>query len=355
MLIRISRVGAGGRPLAHEIILRVGGEQYPGLRPLPGVNVVAGVTGSGKTLLAEALWLGVVHTLYRLLREWRFYKALLGAIRAYGIRPIDVGFEVCLSDVEIPGLKREACIKTEIRSGEDSRTAAPEDAVRDGELRRGLIYALLHIVSIPDGAKWRIANILRELTRPGILALGTIDELWESCLASIALMPPVNAGDIYFPCYMHPLGVLEHYKLKLGRAGDDSYFYAAASRGEVSRALFEAAYELTRRVAKLAREELGVSVVPMLYIDDAFEGLDAAKIRSLLSQDYRDASIYAATHRLEAGAYSARSLVMTYCTKASELVEQPPDFRFALVDVALVKKHKDVFNDVYSKLLGEEP
>jgi hypothetical protein len=45
-----------------------------------------------------------------------------------------VGFEVCLSDVEIPGLRREVCIKTEIRNGEDSRTAAPEDAVRGGEL-----------------------------------------------------------------------------------------------------------------------------------------------------------------------------------------------------------------------------
>ena len=353
MLIRISRVGADGRILARGAVLRVGDERHLGLRPLPGVNVVAGVTGSGKTLLAEALWLGVVHTLYRLLREWRFYKALLGAVRAYGIRPIDVEFEVCLSDVEIPGLRREVCIKTEIRNGEDSRTAAPEDAIRDGELRRGLIYALLHIVSIPDGAKWRTANVLRELTRPGMLAMGSVEELWEQCLASVALIPPVNAGDIYFPCYMHPLGVLEHYMLKLGRAGDDSYFYAAASRGEVSRALFEAAYELTRRVAKLAREELGVSVVPMLYIDDAFEGLDAAKIRSLLSRDYRDASIYASTHRLEAGAHATRSFIMTYGTKASELVEQLPDFRFALVDVALAEG--EIFNDVYSKLLGEEP
>ncbi len=354
MLIRVSRVGAGGRLLAHTTVLRVDDELHHGLKPLPGVNVVAGVTGSGKTLLAEALWLGVAHTLYRLLREWRFYKALLGAVRAYGIRPIDVEFEVCLSDAEIPGLRREVCIKTEIRGGEDSRTIAPEDVTRDSELRRSLIYALLHIVSIPDGVKWRTANVLRELRRPGILALGYIDDLWEQCLASAALMPPVNAGDIYFPCYMHPLGVLEHYTLKLGRVGDDSYFYAAASRGEVSRALFEAAYELARRFSKLAREELGVSAVPVLYIDDAFEGLDAVKIRSLLSQDYRDASIYAATHRLEAGAYAARNFIMTYGTKASELVKQPPDFRFALVGTALVEEYEEIFDDVYNKLLGEE-
>ncbi len=45
---------------------------------------------------------------------------------------------------------------------------------------------------------------------------------------------------------------------------------------------------------------------------------------------------------------------MTYGTKASELIEQPPDFRFALVDASLVEEYEEIFDDVYNKLRGEE-
>jgi hypothetical protein len=314
---------------------------------LPGVNVVAGVTGSGKTLLAEALRLGVAHALGALLGE-RFRDALEGVVGAYGIRPIDAKAEFCLSNVEVPGLERGACIEVEVSEGVESWTAVPKDAVGNEELRRSLVYALLHVISVPDRAKRRAAYALRELHRAGLLAEDVPQEL---CLATAALVPPVDAGRAYTPCYVRVLGVPHALKL----AGGEQRFYAAASRGEASYALFVAAYEAARRLAKLAREERGVSAVPVLYIDDAFEGLDAAKIRSLLSRDYSGASIYAATYRFEVGNYTNRNLVMTYGTKASELVGQPPDFRFALVDAALVEEHEEILDDVYDKLLGEEP
>ncbi len=168
--------------------------------------------------------------------------------------------------------------------------------------------------------------------------------------AAAALVPPVFAGS---PCYARMLGVPGVPLLKEG-AGGEPYLDAAASHGEVSHALFEASYEAAVKLSKLAREERGVSAVPIIYIDDAFEGLDAAKIRSLLSRDYAAASIYAATHRLEAGAYAARSLLMTYGTKASQLVEQPNDFRFALVDEELVEEDEEIFEDVSSKLVGRD-
>jgi len=337
MLVRASRVRVGGRLLAHSTILRVGDEQHRGLKPLLGVNVVAGVTGSGKTLLAEALWLGVAHTLNGLLRDEQFRNALVGAVRAYGVRPIDEEFTICVDDVEVPELERKICIKTEI-SGTKSKITAPEDVVRNDELRRRLIYALLHVISVPDKVKWRVVHALREVADLSIPE----DGLQELCLATAVLVPPVayeEPNRIYAPCYVNMLGVPRHSMSE------------AVSHGEVSYALFEATYEAASRLSKLAREELGVSVVPMLYIDDAFEGLDGAKIRSLLSREY-DASIYAATHRIEAGAYSARNFLLTYGTRASELVEQPPDFRFALVDAELVEKHKEIFKDVSSKLLG---
>jgi hypothetical protein len=339
MLIRVSRVRSGGKPLAHSTILKLRGERHHGLKPLLGVNVVAGLTGSGKTLLAEALWLGVAHALGALLGG-RLYSMLALAARAYGIRPIDAKVEICLGDAEVPELRREACIEAEISEGAESWTAVPEDAAGNDELRRSLVYALLHVISVPDRVKWRAAHALRELRRAGLLKL----EDGELCLAAAALAPPAFAGS---PCY-----ALEVPGVPKEGAGGEPYL--DASHGEVSHALFEASYEAAVELSKLAREERGVSAVPIIYIDDAFEGLDAAKIRSLLSRDYAAASIYAATHRLEAGAYAARSLLMTYGTKASQLVEQPNDFRFALVDEELVEEDEEVFEDVSSKLVGRD-
>jgi hypothetical protein len=326
---------------------------HRGLKPLAGVNVVAGVTGSGKTLLAEALWLGVGHALSALLGERRFREAFVLVAEAYGIRPIDAEFAVCLNEVEVPELRREACIVAEVSEGVESWTAVPEDAAGSEELRRSLIYALLHVISVPGGVKWRAAHALRGLRRAGLLKPeGGLQE--ELCLATAALVPPAayeDGGRIYAPCYVHTLGLPERRMFELGAGGN---LYAAASRGEMSHALFEAAHEVAHGVAKLAREGPGVSMIPIVYIDDAFEGLDARRIRSLLSRNYGGASVYAATHRIEAGMHSSRSLLLTYGTRASELVEQPSDFRFALVDTALAESRKEIYKDVSSKLLLDE-
>jgi len=77
MLVRVSRVRAGGKLLAHTTVLRVGDELHRGLKPLLGVNLVAGATGSGKTLLSEALWLGVVHALGALLGISEAVRAII--------------------------------------------------------------------------------------------------------------------------------------------------------------------------------------------------------------------------------------------------------------------------------------
>jgi len=349
MLIRIARVRAGGELLAHKVVVRLGDAMQRGLKPLLGVNLVAGVTGSGKTLLSETLWFGVVHVLGALLGE-RFRNAAMSIARTYGIRPIDAWVEFCVNDVEVPGLRRGMCIGADISGGTESWAAVPEEAKGSEELRRSLAYTLLHVVSVPDRVKWRVAYALRELHRAGMLAEDAPREL---CLAAAALVPPVYAGK-HTPCYMRMLEVQKALELRGGEVGGEPHFYVAASRGESSYALFESAYEVAHKLSKLAREGPGVSAVPIIYIDDAFEGLDAMKIRSLLSRDYGEASIYAATHRLEAGAYSTRNLLLTYGTRASELVEQPHSFRFALVDAKLVEEREEIFSDVYSKLLGED-
>jgi hypothetical protein len=62
--------------LAHTTIVKVRGEQHHGLKPLLGVNIVAGLTGSGKAEL--------VHALNSLSRN---RSALVGAVMAYGMGP----------------------------------------------------------------------------------------------------------------------------------------------------------------------------------------------------------------------------------------------------------------------------
>jgi hypothetical protein len=77
MLIRIARVRAGGELLAHKVVVRLGDAMQRGLKPLLGVNLVAGVTGSGKTLLSETLWLGDVHALGALLGISEAVRAII--------------------------------------------------------------------------------------------------------------------------------------------------------------------------------------------------------------------------------------------------------------------------------------
>jgi hypothetical protein len=74
MWIRVSRVRAGGEPLAHITIVKVGGEQR--FKPMLGVDIVAGLTSSGETEL--------VHALNSLSRN---RSALVGAVRAYSMGP----------------------------------------------------------------------------------------------------------------------------------------------------------------------------------------------------------------------------------------------------------------------------
>ncbi|MCC6021337.1 MAG: hypothetical protein LM577_08255, partial [Thermoproteaceae archaeon] len=272
----------------------------------------------------------------------------------------DVNFTACFSDVEISELRREACIEARVSGGVKSEVAVPEDVARSDELRRHVVYALLNVISVPDRVKWRVTFALHELHSAGLLRVVTAEPGEvppEVCLATAMLVPPVvyeDAGHTYMPCYVRALEVSERPELEIEgeRIDGRPYFRTVISRGEMSYALFKVTYEAASKLSRLAGER-GVSVAPIVYIDDAFEGLDMAKMRNLLSRDYNDASIYAATHRLEAGTCKgvARVLLLTYGTKASQLVDQTEEFRFALVDEELIEERKEILEDVSSKLI----
>ena len=350
-MIRVSDVKADDRRLAHTTVLKLEERVHHGLRPLLGVNLIAGVTGCGKTLLAEALWLGVAHTV-NLLSAMRLTRALESAIKAYGIRNLDLKFTACFDEVEIG---REMCIETEVRRSLRAYAELP----RDEEVRRRILYALLHVISVPAEVKWRVTSMLHELHATGLTRYLTSSDLVTSdCLATGLLIPPFYyeyKGRSYIPCYVQWLdvGVPElTYEVEEQEGGPR--FYSTRSHGEVSYALFKAMYDVARELSGYAKSELGVSVTPIIYLDDAFEGLDVSRMRELLSSDFSSASIYATTHRLEAGEYASRNLLMTYNTRASEFVDQTPDFRFALVAMELVERSPHIFREVCTALLGEE-
>ena len=130
MPIRASKVRIDEAALAHPAVLRVGDEPYRGLKPL------AGVTGSGKTLLAEALRLGAACTLSAQLGERRSRSTLATAATACGIRPIDAEFAVCL-----PELGRKAGVEVGVSEGVEGWTAAPAPEADCAEGRKRLKQA----------------------------------------------------------------------------------------------------------------------------------------------------------------------------------------------------------------------
>ena len=125
--------------MAHPAVLRAGGGLHRGLGPLVGVDVAAGVTGSGKTLLAEALRFGAAYALSALPGNRRSRSALVGAAVAYGIRPIDAESAVCLSGAEVPELGRRAGV--EVGGGVEGWTAAPAPEADGAEGRKRLKQA----------------------------------------------------------------------------------------------------------------------------------------------------------------------------------------------------------------------
>jgi Cdc6-like AAA superfamily ATPase len=81
MLIRVSSLSSGGRSLAYRTVTKLVDEFIHGLRPLMGVNLVAGLTGSGKTLLGERCGSA-------LRMQFTPYSATFGRLLAQAVRSL---------------------------------------------------------------------------------------------------------------------------------------------------------------------------------------------------------------------------------------------------------------------------
>ena len=315
MILRVRNVELGGRILAETTLLVDAKGIRHGLAPLGGLNVVAGATGSGKTLLAEAVWLGVSWSLARLKGLADVVEA---AYKASAVRPLSLVFEVELEDYEIPGGARlQAVIDGGLLEKLEVRPEATD--------KEALAYALAHIVSLPHTLKEAVYSS----QGVGLVHLAPR----ELCDFLLPIIPPaaVKIGaEVRAVCYAESLGV--EPGVVFIRKERDSY-YTELSTGEISREVLRYYREALQALREEAKR-VGVSLMPMAIIDDAFDGLDGRA----LSEAARGAnastwSLYATTHRTEAAEFAERVLALTYGLKASDLASKPSDFRFALVDI----------------------
>ena len=312
MKLKVENVrGPDGKLLARSLIVRDTDGATAGLKPRIGLNLLTGLTGSGKTLLAKALWLGAAASVLALIGR----PELLKPLAAYsGVRISGMRFALCFE---------ETCINTTV-SDYQPVVETKEDKTR-------ALYALAQILVM-----WP-----ERLSAAGQLFAGDLPD--HECLATAVLLPPAVVRGGPQPCYVRRLGI-EVPTLEEG-------LWYEGSRGELDMQLFTAVVKTAEQIHEFAREH-DIYAPPLVCYDDAFSNLDAVKMETLLKRRY-DVSVYAATHRLEAGMHAARVFLLTYGTLASELVDQTPDFRFGVVSAELVEQRQHIFRDVCEKMLGE--
>ncbi|MEM0183497.1 MAG: hypothetical protein QXP98_04695 [Thermoproteus sp.] len=325
MIVRIRDVELGGELLARSVVLResVRGT-VDGLVPMPGLNVVAGRTGSGKTLLAESLWLGTAWSLAKLTGDEMLVTRLVGST---AVRPLSLTYEVAFDEGEVPG---GGYVKVRVEDGLLESFEHKGDA-------KALTYALSHIIAVPS-------TLRASLFTPDVIdVFYELTEKREDCQHLIAVLPPIRLeyNGEHVPCH-EPETIKRPFTLKSAIVpGRLERFYVAESSGEVDVRLLRI-YRDALRELKLDAKRYGVSVVPLLYFDDAFNNLHSGAMRDLAEFNTPDWSLYVATHRLDVGVATSKTFYLTYGLPISTQLDAPCEFRFGLVDAELLDRETAV-------------
>jgi hypothetical protein len=342
MLVRVN-VRSGEEVLVETVVMRSGGELKHGLVPMLGLNVVGGLTGSGKTVLADAIYLGNTWSIAKLTDSGHVVQRIIDEI---GMRVYDVNYTACFREDEVGD---EVCLQTVVKSNVAESVAFLRRGTRtelDEEMKNRLAYALAHIISLPHGLR----EAFFSTSQRRVAEIRELFTTWRMCEVQI-FVPPFMLPDGEVPCYVKKLevGIPPELRFEEVMVGWRRFLYAPSSLGEVMEALLKTLLEVAVRVRKTAAAH-GVSLPPMLYIDDAFDGLDGSRLVKVVEfLNSGEASVYAVTHRLEAWQRARRGFVITYGTRAAELVEKPASFRIALVDMDEIRD-REIFMDVCVKL-----
>ncbi len=352
MIIKITNAKLDGEVLIERTVLRAEDGVIDGFSPRLGLTIIIGVTGSGKTLFAEALWLGTANILaellgggYRDLRDILFFGT--------GLRPLSFTYELRLAPHEFgDDLKINAVIEegrlARLRVEINGREVGGEALRGSAELRERLAYAAAHVAALPERMKY-------DLFLGGGILTEALSRRYEPCEPLAAVLPPASymvAERIVSPCYTEELSVPEELRLEVAEIFGTKVIYNVHSLGEISAALIKTWPEALFRMREAAARR-GVSAIPMVYIDDAFDGLDGRRLSNALKEaDRSDVAVYASTHRLESLSVARRAYAITYDTRLSELVDQPNKFRIGFVDLDKVEDR--YYQELCEKLVWPE-
>lgn len=314
--------GPDGAVLLHTLVTYEGGKKAQGARLRPGFYLITGVTGSGKTVFAEALWLAVNVVLVKLSNCGDLVDLIVEIVRRSGVRAVKMDYaEICFDADEVYAAGERVCI----RAKQLSPRGVEELDVAPSGTEEKLIYALSQLLSIPQ----RIKEVLHLFGR----VLGGTAKRLSSCnIPLTSLLPPLQftseSGVLIFPPGA-PNRIEAEYEKNYDR------YFLSLSTGELNKALVD----VTLKNLDMVHEEAldyNVYVTPIIFLDDGLDGLDGGSLyehAEALRGWGKSHGLYITTHRVEAGQFADGVYVITYRLGLSKLIDHGEEFRLGLVNI----------------------
>jgi len=314
--------GPDGAILLHTLVTYEGGKKAQGVRLRPGFYLITGVTGSGKTVFAEALWLAVNVALAKLSNCGDLADLIVEIVRRSGVRAVKIDYaEICFDADEVYAAGERVCIRASRLSprGVEGLSVAPPGA------EEKLTYALSQLLSVPQ----KIRESLHLLGR----VLGVAAKRVSSCnIPLTSLLPPLqftsDTGTVVFPP-----GAQDRIVAEFDR--DYDRYFLSLSIGELNKALVEASLKNLDVVHEEALDH-NVYVTPTIFLDDGLDGLDGGSLyehAEALRKWGKSHGLYITTHRVEAGQFADGVYVVTYRLGLSKLIDHGEEFRLGLVNI----------------------